>query len=111
MTGRVLVVAAGLVLMLAGCMTDGDAYGSPYGSRHHSPSRSYDRYDYEEPRRLGNRASAALAEGCRQRFYPGTSKYSQCIRGERKSDDSLVEGCTRLYKNDPKNYRRCMQGN
>lgn len=109
MTGRVLTIAAGLSLMLAGCVSDGDSRGSPYGSRHGSyNSRSYD--DDDEPRRLGSRARAAMAEGCRQRFHVGTNKYNDCARGGRKSEDSLVEGCTRIYKNDPKNYRRCMAG-
>ncbi|WP_448192388.1 hypothetical protein [Azospirillum sp. sgz301742] len=88
--------------MLAGCMSDG---GSGYRRS------SYDSRSYEDnSRQLGSRARAALAEGCRQRFSVGTNKYNECVRGERKSDDSLVEGCTRLYKNDPKNYRRCMAG-
>lgn len=104
MKARVLV-AAGLLAVLAGCVTD----DGPRGSRHGSRSSSY--YDDDdEPRRMSGRAMAALAEGCKQRFYPGTSKFKECLRGERKSDDSLVEGCTRLYKNDPKNYGRCLQG-
>ena len=101
--GLVMTAAAGLLVMLAGCVTDGDSRGSRHGSRYY-----YD--DDDEPRRMSGRAMAALAEGCKQRFYPGTSKFKECLRGERKSDDSLVEGCTRLYKNDPKNYGRCLQG-
>ncbi len=111
MAGRFLVVGAGLALLLAGCVTNDGVYNSspPYGygsPYERSRARSYD----DEPRRMSGRAMAALAEGCKQRFYPGTSKFKQCIRGERKSDDSLVEGCTRLYKNDRKNYGRCLQG-
>lgn len=104
MTGRALVVAAGLSLILAGCVSDGDSRGSRYDTR---SSRSY---DDDEPRRLGSRARAAMAEGCKQRFNVGTNKYNDCVRGGRKSEDSLVEGCTRLYKNDRKNYNRCMAG-
>jgi len=135
-TGRNLIVAAGLALLLAGCVTEGGTYyesygqapsgygyapGYGYGPGYASPYGSpygwggYDRrprysHDYDEPRRMSGRSMAALAEGCKQRFYPGTNKYSQCVRGERKSEDSLVEGCTRLYRNNPEAYGRCLQG-
>ena len=138
-TGRILVVAAGLSLMLAGCVTEGGSYGTygaspsygygePYGYGYgagpgygYGPAYGYGRggyydrgpsrpYGYDEPRRMSGRAMAALAEGCRQRFYPGTSKFDQCISGNRKSADSLVEGCTRLYRGDPEAYGRCLRG-
>jgi len=133
-TGRILGVAVGLSMLLAGCVTDGGSYGySPsygygaptgygYGPGYgYGRGGAYDRgyydrrpsrhsYEYDEPRRMSGRAMAALAEGCKQRFYPGTSKFSQCVSGNRKSDDSLVEGCTRLYKNDREAYGRCLQG-
>ncbi|PWC55192.1 hypothetical protein [Azospirillum sp. TSO22-1] len=127
-TGRTLIVAAGFALLLAGCVTEGGSYqsygaapsgygyapgyaspyGSPYGWGGYGRPRTS--YDYDEPRRMSGRSMAALAEGCKQRFNPGTNKYAQCVSGSRKSEDSLVEGCTRLYKNDPKAYGRCLQG-
>lgn len=126
-TGRTLIGAAGLAFLLAGCVTEGggspsygyapSGYGSApgYASPYGAPWGGYDRrprysHDYDAPRRMSGRSMAALAEGCKQRFHPGTNKYAQCVSGERKSEDSLVEGCTRLYKNDPKAYGRCLQG-
>lgn len=123
-TGRTVVVAVGLALLLAGCVTEGGSYqsagyapGYGYGPGYASPygRGGYDRpprpsYGYDEPRRMSGRSMAALAEGCKQRYYPGTDKYAQCVNGERKSEDSLVEGCTRLYRNDARAYNRCLQG-
>lgn len=129
-TGRSLVTAAGLALLLAGCVTEGGSYqpygyeppgyqygyGPGYRSPYEQGYGGYDRppprpyYGYEEPHRMSGRSMAALAEGCKQRYYPGTNKYAQCVNGDRKSEDSLVEGCTRLYRNDPKAYGRCLQG-
>lgn len=109
--GRGLVVAAGFLLMLGGCVTGGGSgsYGYEPPGYGYGRGPSY-RHDYEPPRRMSGRSMAALAEGCRQRFHPGTNKYTQCVNGERKSEDSLVEGCTRLYKNDRNAYGRCLQG-